>query len=125
MENKEAVKQQKNSDSKEQKEPKKTGFQLFPENINRNGRPPKSWSWAELLEDVGEEIEEKTGKKFKHLVSKRLWFECINGNVGAIKELFNRMEGMPKQSTDITSKGEKIDSLYGLLNSDDKSNNKA
>ena len=82
----------------------KGGFGDNPENINRKGRPPRGWSWAELLEDVGEEIEEKTGKKFKHLVSKRLWIECVNGNVGAIKELMNRMEGLPKQSLEHTGK---------------------
>ena len=70
-------------------------------NINRKGRPPKGWAWSEILEDVGEQVEEKSGKKFKELVSEKLWKECINGNILAIKELFNRMEGMPKQQTEI------------------------
>lgn len=77
------------------------GFASHPENINREGRPPAGWSWAELLRDMGEEIEPKTGKQFKQLVTKRIWLECVNGNVGAIKELFNRMEGMPKQNMDL------------------------
>lgn len=64
---------------------------------NPKGRPPKGWSWAELLEEVGEQVEEKSGKKFKELVSKRLWVECVNGNISAIKELMNRMDGMPIQ----------------------------
>lgn len=67
-------------------------------NINRKGRPPTGNAWAELLRAVGEEKEPKTGKKFKELVSKRLWIECVNGNIGAIRELFNRMEGLPKQA---------------------------
>ena len=68
-----------------------------PGNIaNPKGRPPKGWAWAELLEDVGEEIEEKSGKKFKELVSRRLWAESVSGNVQAIKDLMNRMDGLPK-----------------------------
>lgn len=68
---------------------------------NPKGRPPKGWSWAEILEDVGEEIEPKSGKQFKELVSRKLWKECAKGNISAIRELFNRMEGMPKQQTEI------------------------
>ena len=68
---------------------------------NPGGRPKKDWTWANLLEQVGEEIEPKSGKKFKELVSKRLWVACINGNIVAIKELFNRMDGMPSQHTEL------------------------
>lgn len=50
--------------------------------------------------------EEKTGRKFRELVSKRLWVECANGNIVAIKELMNRMDGMPKQSMDLDAKGD-------------------
>lgn len=67
---------------------------------NPNGAPKKSWTWSGLLEAVGEEIETKSGKKFKDLVSKRLWIDAINGSLGAQKEIMNRMEGMPKQSTE-------------------------
>lgn len=77
------------------------GFASHPENINRKGRPPRGWTWVDLLEEVGEEVEEKTGKKYKHLVSKRLWVECANGNISAIKELMNRTDGLPKQVLDI------------------------
>lgn len=68
---------------------------------NPGGRPKKSWTWSGLLDEVGEEIEPKSGKKFKELVSKRLWISCVNGNIPAIKELMNRMEGMPKQQTEL------------------------
>lgn len=68
---------------------------------NPGGRPKKDWTWAKLLEKVGNEKEAKSGKKFKELVSRRLWVECVNGNITAIRELFNRMEGMPKQQTEL------------------------
>ncbi len=68
---------------------------------NPGGRPKKEWTWAKLLEKVGDSRDKKTGKKFKKLVSQTLWKECVRGNIPAIKELFNRMEGMPKQQTEI------------------------
>lgn len=72
---------------------------------NPNGRPPAGFSWAETLREVGEEIEPTTGKKYRELVSRRIWLECVNGNVGAIKELFNRMEGLPRAVSDVNLTG--------------------
>jgi hypothetical protein len=64
---------------------------------NPNGRPPKEWTWAGLLKEVAEEVEPKTGKRYKDLVGKRLWVDAVNGSLGAQREIMNRMEGMPKQ----------------------------
>lgn len=72
---------------------------------NPNGRPPLGFSWAETLRAAGEEIEPKSGKKYRELVSKRIWVECVNGNIGAIKELFNRMEGLPRAVSDVNLTG--------------------
>lgn len=83
-----------------------TGFQLHPENINKNGRPTREWTWSGLLERVAEEERiTKTGNKvkWKELVAKRLFHEAMNGNVPAIKELMNRMDGMPDQNQNITA----------------------
>lgn len=103
----------------------KGGFADHPELINKNGRPPKDWAWAELLEDIGEEVEEKTGKTFKQLVGRRLWLECVNGNVLAIKELFNRMEGLPRMKLEVNGKidmkiPELIDRIDKMLNISDE-----
>lgn len=84
----------------------------FPKGVSGNpgGRPKKDWTWSGLLEKVGEEIEPKTGKPFKELVSKRLWIDAINGNLGAIKEIFNRTEGLPIAKQEITGKdGDKLE----------------
>ena len=64
---------------------------------NPGGRPTRTWSWAKLLEEVGEEIEPKSQIEFRELVSRRLWIAAANGNIQAIKELFSRMDGMPTQ----------------------------
>lgn len=84
----------------------KGGFQDHPENINRNGRPPKEWSWSDLLAEVGEEVMEQDPDKrtFRQIVGKRLWLESAKGNVNAIKELMNRMDGLPKVKIDHSGK---------------------
>lgn len=93
------------------------GFNANPQNINRKGAPKRKWTWAGLLEEVGEEIEPKSKKKFKDLVSKKLWIKAVNGDIVATKEILNRMDGMPKQATEI--EGEihfTIDSSFKQLN---------
>ena len=85
--------------------PNPTPFQKTGADANPKGRPKKDWTWAGLLEKVGEEIEPKSGKKFKELVSKRLWIDAINGNLGAIKEILNRMDGLPVATTNLNTSG--------------------
>jgi len=93
----------------------------FPKGVSGNpgGRPKKDWTWSGLLEQVANEIEPKSGKPFKELVTRRLWVEAVNGNLGAQKEIMNRMEGMPTQNTDLTSGGKPIP----ILSSKDVSEN--
>lgn len=90
---------------------------------NPGGRAKKDWTFAMLLEQVADETEEKTGKQYKELVARRLFEEAIKGNMGAIKEIMNRMDGVPRQSAEIIipfetpqlSVGwlEAIDRIYG------------
>ena len=81
-----------------------TGFHTNPERINRNGAPKREWTWSGLLEQIGEEIEVKSGQKFKDLVSKRLWIDAVNGSLGAQKEILNRMDGLPIAKQEIYGK---------------------
>lgn len=80
---------------------------------NPNGRPKRDWTWKDLLEEVAEEYAmSKHGTsrhQFKKLVAKRLYTLAVGGNVHAIKDLMNRMDGMPQQ--DITSAGEHVGSV--------------
>lgn len=68
---------------------------------NPGGRPKRSWTWSGLLEQVANEIEGTSGKPFKELVTKRLFVAAVNGDVHAMKEIFNRMEGLPRQGIDL------------------------
>ena len=73
------------------------GFGDHPENINHNGRPKKGSAWADILREVVEQVApDSGGKTVKELIALRLVKECLNGNIRAMKELFNRTEGLPK-----------------------------
>lgn len=104
----------------------KGGFQDHPELINKSGRPPKGSAWSEVLEEIGETVDPKSNKTYKELVGLRIWQLCMSGNVSAIRELFNRMEGLPriklehsgKVDTGLHELVERVDKIFGL--DDDK-----
>ena len=67
---------------------------------NPNGRPKRTWTWASLYEKAVEELEGK--EQVKDAVAKKLAELASKGDIVAIKELANRMDGMPKQTIDAT-----------------------
>ena len=77
------------------------GFASHPENINRNGRPKRGWAWNELIEEAVDEIvKNKEGTeeiKVKKLVVRKLVKMAVEGDLQAIREIINRMDGMPVQ----------------------------
>lgn len=110
--------EQKSSEQQKNYEKKLTGFQLHPENINKGGRPKREWTWAGLLEEYADQIHAKSGKTFKEIIGKRLLHDSANGNIHATRELMNRMDGMPKQSTELSGpNGGPIPILQGVTNS--------
>ena len=68
---------------------------------NPNGRPPRAWTMSTLIEEALEEVEAQSGKSFKSLVAKRLAHMAVGGDIQAIKEINDRIDGKPKQSIDI------------------------
>lgn len=89
-------------------------------NINRKGAPPKEWTWAGVVRTMMEESEED-GEPVKVKVARALKLKAFEGDVLAIKEIGNRIDGMPKQSTDITTNGKDLPTP--LLATLDVSNN--
>ena len=68
---------------------------------NPGGRKKRDWTWASLYEEeVQNQLDTKDGQKVdaRKAVAKRLIKMAIEGDIQAIKELTNRMDGMPKQS---------------------------
>lgn len=84
----------------------KGGFKERPQDINVGGRPISYFGG--ILRDIGNEVESKSGKTFKELVGRRLWIDAINGNINAIKEVINRLDGLPQVYTDLTTNGKDI-----------------
>lgn len=89
-------------------------------NINRKGAPPKAWTWAGVVRTMMEESE-SDGEPVKVKVARALKLKAFEGDVLAIKEIGNRIDGMPQQSTDITTNGKDLPTP--LLATLDVSNN--
>lgn len=78
---------------------------------NPGGRPKRDWTWASLYEEeVSEKLTAADGTQIdaNKAVAKRIVKMAIEGDIQAIKELTNRMDGIPKQDIDITSGGESL-----------------
>ena len=70
---------------------------------NPNGRPPKGYSITETIKammDEKPEIKKALGNKILEM--------ALKGDITAMKTLWQYMDGMPKQTTDITSGGEPL-----------------
>lgn len=88
---------------------------------NPKGRPKRDWTVQGLIEQAMEE-EDETGVPAKKIVYNKLVALAKRGDLMAIKELNNRLDGMPKQNltmsgdennpikVDITST---LDKVYG------------
>lgn len=81
---------------------------------NPNGRPKEEWTWSGVLRDAVEEMA-KDGQPIKKHVATAILRETLKGNVQAFNAIANRMDGMPAQQTDITSKGEKLEAPHITL----------
>ena len=89
--------------------PPTAGFNSNPQNINKDGRPKRDWTVAGLIEQAMEE-EDETGVPYKKAVYNKLVSLAKNGDVMAIKEVNNRLDGMPSQSVVLT--GDENKPLY-------------
>lgn len=73
------------------------GFAAHPENINRNGRPPGK-TFSGYLRDLLEEIDPDTKKENFRILSEALFKTARKGDVQAIREFADRLDGRPKQA---------------------------
>ncbi len=76
-------------------------------NANPNGRP-KGKTFSGYLREALEKIDPKTGKETYVSVAEALLRVALRGDVAAIKEFADRLDGKPSQKTDITSNGQTI-----------------
>lgn len=85
-------------------------FQKTGADANPHGRPKREWTVQGMIEDAMEEmsIDKKQARK---IVYTKLVEMAMAGDIQAIKEVNNRLDGMPQQKTDITSNGEGLTPL--------------
>lgn len=72
---------------------------------NPLGRPPKDWTWAGLIEEEAERIDDtdpSKKRKIKETITKAVMKKAQEGDVQAYREIANRTDGMPKETQDIT-----------------------
>ena len=75
-----------------------------PQDINRKGRPPRGWTWADIFEQEVEKLDIKDKKQIKQKMVSIMIDKVLEGDVQAFKEIANRMDGLPKQSIELDGK---------------------
>lgn len=89
------------------------GFEANPQNINKKGAPKKEWTMTGLIQASLEESNEK-GISYKVVITNKLRELAMRGDMQAIKEITNRLDGMPTQKTDLTTNGKDLPApIYG------------
>ena len=79
---------------------------------NPNGRPKGSVSIVEGIKKKLLEIEPVNKKTYLELFLSKLFLKAIKeGNEQLMKDIINRVDGMPKQSTDLTTNGKDLQTL--------------
>lgn len=71
----------------------KAGFNKNPQNINRNGRPPKGYSITEWFKEM---LNSKP--EVKDAIGKSIMKKALEGDTAAQKMVWQYMDGMPKQA---------------------------
>lgn len=64
---------------------------------NPLGRPPKDWTWKSLVLEAAEEIANGSDEPKKKLMARKLVDLCVDGNIAALKEAGDRIDGKVPQ----------------------------
>jgi len=81
------------------------------ESGNPDGRPPKGYSITEMMKEM---LNSTPG--LKESLGKVIAKKALEGDITAVKMLWNYMDGLPKQNLDVTSGGKPIPILGGVSN---------
>jgi len=95
------------------------GFHTDPNRINKEGRPKGSRNLSTILKEMlSEEIEvvvdgKKEKKQFQDLIIRKLLKKANDGDIRAITEIFDRVEGKAKQEISMNLETRKsVDDLF-------------
>ena len=83
---------------------------LLPGNTaNPNGRPKGSFSLVEMIKNkLQEQAKDKDKTYAEYFIDQLIKKTVVDGDVTMMRDMINRVDGMPKQQTDITSNGQSI-----------------
>lgn len=81
---------------------------------NPKGAPKKAWRWAEVIRTVAERMD-KNGKEYKVAIAEALLKEALKGNVAAIKEIGDRLDGKAKQAIEMTGEDKEPIDINSLV----------
>lgn len=82
------------------------GFRENPENINRKGRPKKGRTMTDLLEAYGKLINtEDKELTNRQALAKKIWEMAMDGDTTAIKYIYDRIDGKPRETVAVDQKG--------------------
>jgi len=91
------------------------GFDKNPQNINRNGRPPKEYSMTDLLRTALEEPYDDSGKTNKRMVIDKMLELANEGDSIILKYLFDRIDGKPLQQVQANITQDDPDSIFEIV----------
>ena len=98
---------------KKQDKNRKPGTWKKGQSGNPKGRPPKGYSITEWFREM---LAKKP--EVKEAIGKSIIKKALEGDSAAQRLVWNYMDGMPHQSTDITSDGKKLEGLVIIKNED-------
>lgn len=86
----------------------------FVEGISGNpaGRPKGSYSVVEMIKNKLKEIPEGKNKTYgEYFIEQIMKKIVVEGDVTMMKDIINRIDGMPQQSVDMTTLGKEINAM--------------
>lgn len=100
--------QVKQEDNKGNKKPTTT-FADRPQDINRNGRPPKEHCLTDLLKEALDKEHTPSGKTNKEMIIDKMFELANKGDSIILKYLFDRIDGKPLQTIEANIRRDEID----------------
>ena len=89
-------------------------FEKGDSRINRRGRPKKGTALTDIL-NYKLDTADDTGKMKREAVAEKIIELAVGGDVAALKYIFDRVDGKPKESIELTD-GDVETKLKGILN---------
>ena len=66
--------------------------------LNPRGRPPGKTALTNILRRIGDEDYDEAGVKNRTALARTIWALAIAGDMSAAKLIYDRCEGLPKQT---------------------------